>query len=242
MSYQQVTLAQLQALLAARYESVPFWTTDESTTAINEALRLWNMLTGYWKRKAVVSTSAGNHWLNVDSTLLYQLRMTWEDYPMELSSLGDLDNARSGWEADTVGGTRSDGETLPNRPFVFAPAGLNLFAIWPADATTHQITVDSIRETPVLSAPTDFVDIGQEELHAILGYALHYLAFKEGGARFAATQDLYKQFISAAALKNGKLNASTYFRNVMGLDLNRKQRPMEMPLEKDQPAGGPNAG
>lgn len=242
MTYQQVTLAQLQVLLADRYENVPFWTTAEATSAINESLRLWNMLTGYWKKRETVSTVAGEHWIAVNSTLLYQLRMTWEDFPMELSSIGDLDNGRSGWEADTVGGTRTDGEPLPNRPFVFAPAGLNLFAIWPADATAHQITVDSVRETPVLSAAGDYIDIGQEELHAILGYALHYLAFKEGGARFADTQDYYKQFIGAAAIKNAKLNASMFFRNAMGLDLNRKQRPMAVPLETDQPAGGPNAG
>lgn len=240
MTYQQVTLAQMQTSLLERVETVPFWTSAEATSAINEALRIWNMLTGYWKATATIPTVAGvgNNWYAVSPGILYQTHAEWGKLPLELSSIGDLDYGQPGWEADVAGGTRPDGTTLPPRPLVFAPAGLNLFAIWPNDATANQLALDSIVQTPVLVNSGDYVDIGDEELHAILGYALHYLAFKEGGARFTATQVFYKQFISAAADQNAKLNASVFFRNAMGTDVNRNQRPMKKPLQSEQPPQG----
>jgi len=232
MAYDQVTLAELRTLLAERVESVPFWDASDETYALNEALKIWNMLTGYWKKRVIVDTVPGQHYYTVCSTMLYQLRMQWGSYPMDLSSWTDLDYGHANWEGETAGDPG-----VPDRPIVFAPVGLNRFAIWPADSSVNQIAVDSVRETPVLTASDDFVDIGQEELAAILGYALHYLAFKEGGSRFAATSMFYQQFMQAAAEKNGRLNASTFYRNAMGLDLNRNQFPMKRAIENEPPPG-----
>jgi hypothetical protein len=237
MSYQQVTLATLQTLLAARWEGTPFWDSTDATNAINEALREWNMLTGFWKERVTLTTVANQVWYSVPSTLVYQLRMDFGSYPMEITSLFDLDNGQPGWEGEVSGGA-----DLPNRPMLFAPAGFNLFAIWPADSVGGTtLVIDSVARTPSLANAGDFVDIGQEELDALLGYALHVAAFKEGGQRFGATQSLYRNFVLAAARRNSQLNASVFFRNAMGYDDQRAERPTEVNVVPTPPTQGQEA-
>lgn len=230
MPYQAVTLAQLQQQLKDRWESVAFWTDAEATTYINDALRWWNLFTAQWKRRVVITTVANQVWYSVPSTLIYDLRMDFTTTPMDVTSLTDLDNGRPGWEGET---TATSG--VPTVPTFFAPAGLNLFAIWPADAVgDRQLVVDGVRATPVLSAAGDFLDLGQEELTAILGEALHTAAFKEGGGRWQNTQPLHQAFLLAAADRNERFKASTYFRRAMGLDSNRSQRPTRAPVGTEE--------
>lgn len=224
MPYQQVTLATLQQELKDKWESVPFWTDPEATTYLNEALRCWNLLTGMWKRRETIVTVANQVWYPLTSTMVYDLRAQFSDYPMEPSSVTDLDNGRPNWEGET---TVTAG--VPTRPTIWAPAGLKLIAIWPADAVGGTtLVIDSVRQTPVLAAAGDFVDLGQAEHHALLGYALHIAAFKEGGVRFAATKTFYQQFIAAAGEQNTRLKASTFYRKAMGLDTGRFQRPTKV--------------
>jgi len=235
VAYQQVTWAQLRTMLQARVESSAFWSDTEALHAINEALRLWNLLTGMWKRRELITTVADQVYYSLTSTLVYSVRADFSTFPLEQDSLGSLDNGMPGWEGHT---TATSGK--PTRPAIWAPVGLKAIAIWPADHTGgNEIAIDGVRQTPVLSADTDYIDIGQAELQAILSYGLHYLAFKEGGQRFAATQKQYKEFILAAAEQNGRLKASTFFRRVMGLDQNRGFRPMRIgEPESRRPSSG----
>jgi len=222
MPYQQVTLATLRQELKDEYESVPFWLDSEATTALNESLRVWNLLTGYWKRREIIPTVAGQVWYPLTSSMVYGVRVAFCDYPLEVSSIHDLDNGRPNWEAHTT----ATGGIVPTRPWLFAPAGLFLIAIWPADAAGgNTLVVDSVRQTPVLTLDADFVDLNQSEHRPLLQYALHYLAFKEGGRRFEATKAYYQRFLLAAGDMNQLLRASTWFRKEMGLDLGRIQRP-----------------
>lgn len=227
MPYQAVTLAQLRQDLKDQWESVAFWNDADANSYLNEALRVWNLLTAQWKRRITITTTANTVWYSVPSTLVYNLRMDFSSFPMEVTSLFDLDNGQPNWEGETT----SSGGNVPTRPVIFAPAGLNMFAIWPADAAGgNMLVVDGVRQTPVLTADADFVDLGQEEMNAILGYALHIGTFKEGGSRFGATQRFYQDFIRTAAEKNQRLKASTMYRRVMGLDNQRQQRPVKTPI------------
>lgn len=230
MAYTQVTLTELLAQLATKYESVPYWTEAEGTLAINEALRVWSMLTGVWKERVSVSTTT-SPWLAVPSPLYYNVRMQFAGAPLGRSSVGDLDNGRPGWEIEST----TTGGDVPTTPKMFAPAGLQLFAIWPADASgSNTVEVDGVVEAPTLSALTDYIDINNASIQPILGYALHYLAFKEGGVRWAATQKYYKEFLLAAVDQNDRLATSALFRKAMGLDVNRGQRPMRVGLADQQ--------
>lgn len=234
MAYSQFTLADLQTQLLAKVEGVPFFSAIEATYALNEAFRVWNLLTGVWKSRVNVTTTT-SPWISVTSPLYYNVRMQYNNVPLGRSSIGDLDNGRPGWEGEST----TSGGSVPITPKMFAPAGLSLFAIWPYDsAGGNTIVVDGVIEAPQLSAPTDTVDINNDSLQAILGYSLHYLAFKEGGARWIATQGYYKEFLLAAMDQNDRLATAALFRKSAGLDVNRGQRPMRVGLADQQKAQG----
>ncbi len=69
MPYAAVTLATLRTRVQDRYTDDPFWTDQEATDAINEALRYFNRYTGYWRGSATALTGAGTPFLTVPATL-----------------------------------------------------------------------------------------------------------------------------------------------------------------------------
>lgn len=225
MPYQQVTLAVFRARLEEKWESVPFWDDSDALLAINETLRIWNLLTATWKRKITFPTVLNQVYYTVPSTLIYNLRMDVAGRPLQSSSKFLLDNTNPRWQTQT---TLTAG--APAYPRVFAAVGLNLFAIWPADGVGGQsFSVDGVRATPILNVDGDYIDVGEEDLGALLGMALHVAAFKEGGSRWKATFPHYKSFLGAAADKNDRLRASSLFRTLMGLDVGRGQRQLRIP-------------
>lgn len=70
MAYQRVTLAQLEDRLAERVGGdETFWTEPERRAAINEALSVWQLLTGQFVATTVVTvTSGAENWVEVDTT------------------------------------------------------------------------------------------------------------------------------------------------------------------------------
>lgn len=223
MPYQQVTLATLRAELQGRVEDSPYWTATEATNAINETLRLWNLFTGMWKARQTVVTVANQVWYTFTNSFVYNMRVEFNSVPMEQSSIFNMDNGRANWEGET---TASSG--VPTTPRVWAPAGLKMLAIWPADAAGgNTLTIDGVTTTPVLVNDTDTVDLGTAEHGPLLDYALTTLAFKEGGLRFSTlAQQKQQNFYRAAAEQNSRLSTSSFFRQLMGLDVGRYEKPM----------------
>ena len=201
-------------------------------------MRIWNLLTGMWKRRVLIATTANTVFYALPSTLIYDVRTEWNQVPLGQSSISDLNNGRVGWRGETT----ASGGTVPTTVQMWAPAGLMRIAIWPAHAAGGgTLTVDGVRQTPVLTADGDFVDLGQCEIGTLLDYALHYLSFKLSGPLFEATLPLYRAFVEAAADQNARLRSSTWYRKTMGLDLQRKQHPVRVlprprPQEQEQEA------
>lgn len=219
--YQSYTLAQLQTQLAERADNSPFWTAQEATDAINEALLTWNSFTGFWKETVSITTTALNWDYALPASIVFGMRMEYQGKPLNQSSFGDMDYGHPGWQGQTT----ADGGNVPTEPKNWLPLSVDMIAIWPADAVGgHTLTVDGVSAPPQLSAAGDFIDIGDEELGAILGYALHVMALKEGGARFEATMPYFVEFLVQAAEENDQLKQSSEFRSIMGLDLNRQTR------------------
>lgn len=211
MPYQQTTLADLQAQLAARYEAKPFWVADEATLAINEALSTWNLLTGRWRTRVVLPTTTSPE-VALPATLTYRTRVAVGGRPLTPTSIFDLDHGRSQWRQET---TATDG--LPSRPLVWAPISLMLIALWPADASApRSLSVDGVAQTPRLVNAGDFVDLGEDDFSVLLNFALHVLALKKGGPWFAKTQGYFRAFLEAAAAENDLITTSQTYRAVMG--------------------------
>ena len=233
--YSQYTLTQILEQLSFKYEESPFWSTAEAADAINEALLMWNLMTGFWKETITITTTATNWDYALPASLVFGMRVEYEGIPLAQASIGDMDYGHPGWQEQMT----TTGGNVPTTPQNWLPLSIDMIAIWPADAVGgHTLTVDGVAATPQLTAGGDYIDIGAEELGAILGYALHCLTLKEGGVRFEATMPYFQAFLQAAAEENDQLTQSAQFRAFLGMDLNRQTRePRGKPTAYDQISG-----
>ncbi|PYQ25570.1 MAG: hypothetical protein DMF56_27200 [Acidobacteria bacterium] len=235
MPFQNITLAALQARLAQRYEQATFWAPASAQFALNESLRLWNLITGMARHTVNVLTVVDDPYivLNIPATQQW-LKVTRVSVPapfreLNPTSLAGLDASFPGWEKQTTL-TASGVGTAPR---YWAPAGVTRLAVFPADTAVinggngpRTLAVDGISCASVLVAPDDFLDLGDEELTAILGYALHVLSFSKGADALAGTRPLYLAFLKAAADRNAVFAASSFYRKIIGLDWTRLAYPL----------------
>lgn len=228
MSYQQVTLATLRARLSDRFDAVPFWSAEESRRALNEGLRVFSAATGFWREPLLLQTVPNDPYVALSNSMVQGTRVQWNDLPLEPASLFDLDYSIPNWR----GATTASGGAHPSRPVYWARISLTQLAIYPADAYntvggTHSLLINGVRNTPVLTLDTDWVDLGQEQLDVLLGYALHVLAFKLGGQALIATYPGWLAFLTAAGRESKEFAATAFYRSVMGLDQQRRLMPPE---------------
>lgn len=214
MAYQRVTLTTLRELLKARWEGQPFWSDADALDALNEALQVWNLLTGFWKTRVLLQTSAGTYDYGLPSALLYGMRVEWNGRPLSPSSREDLNLGRYQWRTETT----ASGGSVPTRPLLWCPLGLTMVRIWPADANFgNSLTFDGVAATPVLVGDDDYLDLGEETLTLLIGYALHAAAFKKGGSFFQATLPHFTRFLQGAVEENAQIKTSQVFRRYAGL-------------------------
>lgn len=224
----QYTLAQIQPMVFARLQNSPFWTTAEVTAYINESLRTWSCLTGYWKKRVILTTQPSLPYYSLAGYLTSGMRVEWNSTALVQSTITGWDKGYPCWEGQ------------PSVPQEWAPLGISLIGIRPADRVgQNSLVIDGLAVAPQLVAITDFIDIGPEELNSLMDYCQYLGAFKEGGAELENAMALYQQFLKAAAVKNEKLLSSNIFRKAMGLDMDLGgQRPRRSkPLEQAQPVG-----
>ena len=238
MAYTTTTLATLQARLAERYENVPFWTTREATNAINEALRVWQALTGYWKQRISITVPALEHWIPIPGSIMQRTRLELNNKIIGRSSLVAMKYGHPFWQSETTASLKTaSGIPIPTTIKNWMPAGLSLVGIWPAPVTNQTVIIDGIAQTPILVNPGDYVDIGDEEFSTLLGFALHLLAFKAPDQLFMGTNrasrssemassdsapTLRDAFYHAAAQRNAQFRASDFYRHYAGLDLSEQ--------------------
>lgn len=115
---------------------------------------------------------------------------------LDIDAVQSVDNYRPLWQSLTAA-----------QPDLAITAGLNLlgFAATPNGAYTVTLTV--VQNAPVPSIGSDNIQLGRDELDAVLDYAQHLASFKMGGSEFIATIPLFQRFMKQAALYNSKLNA-----------------------------------
>lgn len=228
MVYTAVTLAELKVALAQRTDESVFWTPEEARLAINEALRDWNLMVGRWHRRLTLSTGAGTVEYSLGLTLIYGARVSVSQVPLTCTSLLELDLGRPTWRSETT----ASGGAVPTVPTLWAPVSLQRIAIWPATSGVgvNNLVVDGVANTPVLVEDADTVDLGEELHDPLLDYALHVVAFKEGGTRWQATREYFTTFLQLAAEENALLKASKPFRRFAGLDRRRDLQPTKAAL------------
>lgn len=142
-----------------------------------------------------------------------------------------IDSVRGGDLYDTAWQAATPG--APTKGYY---AGLNLLALAAQPSSTaYSQTVTCVENAPLPSAPTDPVQVAREDLDAILDYAQHLAAFKQGGAEFAATMPLFQRFLKAASLYNSKLLQLGEFTTML-TGLAARERDMH-PITQPMPTG-----
>jgi hypothetical protein len=131
--------------------------------------------------------------LNSASALL-SLRLAGS--PLHIDSVRNGDDYDQSWQLAPAA-----------RPTSIYVAGLNLIGFGPAPDSAYSVEATVVRNAPVPSSPSDYIQLGRDDYSAVLDYAQHLAAFKQGGDEFVVTVPLYQAFLKRAALYNSKLSA-----------------------------------
>lgn len=128
-------------------------------------------------------------------------------------------------------------ETTIGAPSDLALGSWNLLAV-PPDTAIHGIRLDVVQNAPVPVNPTDYLQVGREELDVILDYAEHLALFKVGGGEFLDTTNLYDNTLQLAGVYNERLQASVDYSKAMSdrAILEEALRPRRIPVEQQQEA------
>lgn len=232
MPYTQVTRAQMRALLREQLGSgglsTSFWRDDELNGILQESLRFFNLLTGYWRMRATLATVANASWYVLPGTITSGMRVSFNIQPLTSSSFYDLDFGRSGWESEKT----TDGGDVPTRPQLFVIGALNLIGIWPADAVGgNGLVIDGLAVTPILANDAATLDVGQSDMQGLLDLGQHLAAFKEGGLEFKSSLESWKSFLNNAGERNAILKRCSTYRRWLGLDKARQSLPLKSSAE-----------
>lgn len=244
MAYSNITLAQLQTLLSARFDSPIFWTSSEQTDALNEALSWMQLAAGRWRQRFILTTVANRCFYDVTTLaqlqvggicqVLQPVRMAFNgNPPLRISNWFDLDFTITGWQAQT---TATPG--CPAAPAMWGPAGLNLFFIWPADAAgNNSLQMDCLSNSPQLVLPGDFVNLDSTEVVELLNFGEWRLSFKRGGIFWQRTFPLLESFVKMLVARNGYLANVSIFRQIVGANFARNAAPRRFSERTGRPFG-----
>ena len=119
--------------------------------------------------------------------------------PLIVNSLADLDAFDQDWQ---------NGSSTPTD---IAIAGLNLIVPYPKPDGIYALTFDVVRNAPVPAADGDYLQVGREELEAILGYAEHLAMFKVGGPEFAGTSHYWDNMLRIATAHSERMSAASRY-------------------------------
>ena len=119
---------------------------------------------------------------------------------VSVDSVQEMDAYTDGWQNDAA-----------STPGILGMAGYNLFAVAPKpDAGPNSALLTIVDQAPIPSADGDQVQLGSDELEAVLGYAQHLASFKQGGAEFNNTGAQLAEFFKAAEKYNSRLSKTSW--------------------------------
>lgn len=96
-------------------------------------------------------------------------------------------------------------------------AGMDFLAISPVPSAPPLpgATITVVGNAPVPLYDSDFVQVSRDTIDAILDYAQHLADFKMGGADFAQSKELARNFFLAAIATNSRLTELGLFRDLL---------------------------
>lgn len=216
MAYQRVTLSTLRTqLLDLLHSQGNFWTQEERDAAINEAIAVWQLMTGETVTtvtQSVVSTTDNLISLNNTGVLSVLRVADSQENPLRELSIVELDQGYYGWRTETAASTTQ-------RPEYWIPLGINKIMVYPKAGATVTYNLQIYADAVPLIATNSYIDIDESQLTKVLAYAQSLLAFKQGvGDGTDNAKPLRDLFITAAQERNKLLMQTALYKNYMGQD------------------------
>ena len=118
------------------------------------------------------------------------------DIPMVIDAISNGDFYDANWQGKK-----------PGRPFYLYYTGMNMTAVSPIPDQVYSMTTTVIANMPLPVLDTDFLQIGRDDVDAVLGEAQHIAMIKCGGQEFTQTFALRTNFLRHCLLYNSKLKA-----------------------------------
>lgn len=120
-------------------------------------------------------------------------RLLVNGVPLPLDSLAALDAAVPYWRNQTG-------------PPQIAGALYDMIGIYPAiPDQTYGLAIDVVRSAPLPVADSDPIQVGPEDINAIINYATHIMTFKCGGTEFKNSFSSYDAFLDQVRTR-GRIN------------------------------------
>lgn len=133
--------------------------------------------------------------------------------PLQVGSLPDIEKFRVPYWRNTSG-----------TPASIGVAGYNMVALADVPDGIYSVTMDVARKAPIPVLDADYVQIGREELDAVLDYSEHVASFKQGNSNTLETMPLMNNFYRMSSIHNQRMRANAAFYDALG---DRAIRPKE---------------
>jgi hypothetical protein len=187
-----LTLADLQNRVYSRLDQNSLlYPISQLNDAINEAIQVLNLQTGFIQTTVQIPgwSQQNRVWYDVPSPIVIPLRCQFEGSYLQPATLNGIGRQYPNWTSDTTSNTG-----LPVTYWI--PAGLGLFAIYPADALGGQdLRMTGVQIPPTLVNLSDTVPIPNEYVSAFDLLAVHTLQLKESSEMFAQSSLDYQAFM-----------------------------------------------
>ena len=222
MAYTTTTRATLRTRVTERLIT-NFWSTSEINAYIAEALRVWNVLTGYERdvySSVAVIPSQQSYSLSAmtggSSDPLFILRI---ESATDLTTFGTIDlrilsHYVPTWFSETS-------TTIQN----WSHIGQNNVVLYPKSTSSLLLNVYTVDRAQVPTGDASTIQISEEDMPAIIDYCTFIARLKESGSEFQESIGLLQNFLKAAARYNSMILQTSLYRKVMGTPFQARQRP-----------------
>jgi len=144
--------------------------------------------------------------------------------PLQVDSVRDADLYNTTWQGQT-----------PGPPVMVVYAGLNLIGVNPIDSGIYSATATVVENAPIPVVDADPVQVSRGDLDAVIDYAQHLAAFKQGGKEFTDTLPLMARFFNQAKTYGLKLEEFAEYTDALyGLaQRENNMNPVSAPIPED---------
>ena len=208
MAQSEYTLGALKQQVYGRLDNnTIFWDSTEVNSIINEAMRVTNLICGWYQGTLQQTSVAGKLVYTTPTGMIFPQRCQFNGTQLDPIPITRIGQDYRTWATDN---SNKDGPVSR-----WIPIGINYFCLHPVDSIGgNDIYLTGVIETPVLVNDSDVIVMEDQYSTMVVEYCAERLPLKLGGSNFAqASQGYSRIFLPAmkAMTNNKKTSFPRYF-------------------------------